>query len=68
MNKAESFSEFYKLLKMKGLPGYSIGYADKNDTLFYISNGLIPKRAPGYDWANVVPGNTKKHFGQPPMI
>ena len=60
MNKAESFSEFYKLLKMKGLPGYSIGYADKNDTLFYISNGLIPKRAPGYDWANVVPGNTKK--------
>lgn len=46
---------------MKGLPGYSIGYADKNDTLFYISNGLIPKRAPGYDWANVVPGNTKKN-------
>lgn len=45
---------------MKGLPGYNIGYADKNDTLFYISNGLIPKRAPGYDWANVVPGNTKK--------
>ena len=45
---------------MKGLPGYNIGYADKNDTIFYISNGLIPKRAEGYDWANVVPGNTKK--------
>mgnify|MGYP001310552800 FL=1 len=60
MNKAESFSEFYSILKMKALPGYNIGYADKNDTLFYISNGLIPKRVPGYDWANVVPGNTKK--------
>ena len=60
MNKAKSFSEFYRILKMKGLPGYNIGYADKNDTLFYISNGLIPKRATGYDWANVVPGNTKK--------
>jgi acyl-homoserine-lactone acylase len=60
MNKASSFSEFYDILKMKGLPGYNIGYADKNDTIFYISNGLIPKRAPGYDWANVVPGNTKK--------
>ena len=45
---------------MKGLPGYNIGYADKNDTIFYISNGLIPKRAEGYDWANVVPGNTRK--------
>jgi len=60
MNKAKNFTEFYNVLKMKGLPGYNIGYADKNDTLFYISNGLIPKRAPGYDWANVVPGNTKK--------
>lgn len=60
MNKAKNFSEFYRILKMKALPGYNIGYADKNDTLFYISNGLIPKRAPGYDWANVVPGNTKK--------
>lgn len=45
---------------MKALPGYNIGYADKNDTIFYISNGLIPKRAEGYDWANVVPGNTRK--------
>lgn len=60
MNKAKNFTEFYKLLKMKGIPGYNIGYADKNDTIFYISNGLIPKRAEGYDWANVVPGNTKK--------
>lgn len=60
MNKAKNFSEFYNILKMKGLPGYNIGYADKNDTIFYISNGLIPKRTPGYDWANVVPGNTRK--------
>ena len=60
MNKATSFSAFYDILKMKALPGYNIGYADKNDTIFYISNGLIPKRAEGYDWANVVPGNTRK--------
>lgn len=60
MNKATSFSEFYDILKMKALPGYNIGYADKNDTIFYISNGLIPKRAEGYNWKEVVPGNTKK--------
>ncbi|MDA8611524.1 penicillin acylase family protein [Flavobacteriaceae bacterium] len=60
MNKATNFTEFYNALKMKALPGYNIGYADKNDTIFYISNGLIPKRAEGYDWSGVVPGNTTK--------
>ena len=60
MNKAKNFTEFYKVLKMKALPGYNIGYADKNDTIFYISNGLIPKRAKNYEWASVVPGNTRK--------
>jgi len=58
MNKAKNFTEFYNILKMKALPGYNIGYADKNDTIFYISNGLIPKRAKGYNWSDVVPGNT----------
>lgn len=60
MNKAKSFKEFYDILKMKALPGYNIGYADKNDTIFYVSNGLIPKRAAGYNWKEVVPGNTMK--------
>jgi len=59
MNKAYDFSSFYKALKMKALPGYNIGYADKNDTIFYLSNGLIPKRTEGYNWEGVVPGNTK---------
>ncbi|MDC1081371.1 penicillin acylase family protein [Flavobacteriaceae bacterium] len=60
MNKATSFKEFYDILKMQALPGYNIGYADKNDTIFYISNGLIPKRSEGYNWKEVVPGNTRK--------
>lgn len=60
MNKATNFTEFYSALEMKALPGYNIGYADKNDTIFYISNGKIPIRASGYDWTDVVPGNTRK--------
>ncbi|MDG1743907.1 MAG: acylase [Polaribacter sp.] len=60
MNKATNFSAFYKALEMKALPGYNIGYADRNDTIFYISNGKIPIRAKGYDWTDVVPGNTRK--------
>ena len=60
MNKAKSFSEFYKIIKSRNLPGYNIGYADKNDTIFYISNGIIPIRNERYNWNGVVPGNTKK--------
>ena len=60
MNKATNFSEFYEALEMKALPGYNIGYADRNDTIFYISNGKIPIRAKGYDWTDVVPGNTSE--------
>ena len=60
MNKATNFSEFYEALEMKALPGYNIGYADRNDTIFYISNGKIPIRAEGYDWLDVVPGNTRE--------
>ena len=44
MNKARSFSEFYSYLEWNALPGYNIGYADRNDTIFYISNGKIPKQ------------------------
>ena len=58
MNKAQSFTEFYSALKMNALPGYNIGYADKNDTIFYISNGKMPIRAEGYNWKGLVPGNT----------
>ncbi|MDA9160742.1 penicillin acylase family protein, partial [Flavobacteriaceae bacterium] len=60
MGKSKNFSEFYNILKMKQLPGFNIGYADKYDTIFYMSNGIIPKRAEGYNWKGIVPGDTKK--------
>ena len=60
MGKSKNFTEFYKTLKMKQIPGFNIGYADKYDTIFYISNGIIPKRAEGYNWKGIVPGDTKK--------
>jgi acyl-homoserine-lactone acylase len=45
---------------MNALPGYNIGYADKFDTIFYISNGKMPKRNPAYDWTKTVPGNSSE--------
>src|SRR6056300_6022 len=60
MGKSKNFTEFYNNLKMKQIPGFNIGYADRYDTIFYISNGIIPKRAQGYNWKGIVPGDTKK--------
>ncbi len=60
MNKARNFSEFYKAMQMTAIPGFNTIYADKNDTIFYVSNGKIPIRKEGYDWKNTIPGNTSK--------
>ncbi len=60
MNKAKNFSEFYKALSMTSLPMFNITYADRYDTIFYISNGKMPRRNPDpkYNWKSTLPGNT----------
>lgn len=60
MNKAKNFTEFYNALSMASLPMFNIIYADRYDTIFYISNGKMPKRNPDpkYRWRSTLPGNT----------
>ncbi len=60
MDKARNFSEFYKAMQMTAIPGFNTVYADKHDTIFYVSNGKIPLREQGYDWQITVQGNTSK--------
>jgi acyl-homoserine-lactone acylase len=59
-NKAKNFTEFKKALDMLAIPGYNIVYADRYDTIFYISNGRIPVRDKSYNWKVTLPGNTSK--------
>ncbi len=60
MNKAKNFTEFYSALSMTSLPMFNIVYADRYDTIFYISNAKLPRRNPDpqYNWKSTVPGNT----------
>ncbi|MEO7924761.1 MAG: penicillin acylase family protein [Chitinophagaceae bacterium] len=60
MNKAKNFTEFYKAVSMTSLPMFNIMYADRYDTIFYISNGKMPRRNPDttYKWKSTLPGNT----------
>ncbi|MEO6230060.1 MAG: penicillin acylase family protein [Ferruginibacter sp.] len=60
MNKAKNFTEFYSALKKTSLPMFNIMYADRYDTIFYISNAKLPVRnpAPQYKWRSTLPGDT----------
>lgn len=60
MNKARNFTEFYKALQMGAIPGYNVMYADRFDTIYYLSNGKMPYREKGYNWRSTVPGNTSR--------
>jgi len=62
MNKAQNFTQFYKAISMQGLSMFNIMYADRNDTIFYINNALMPVRdpSPAFDWKKTLPGNTSK--------
>jgi acyl-homoserine-lactone acylase len=60
MNKARNFTEFYGALKMEAIPGFNLVYADRYDTIYYLSNGRLPLRTRGFDWRNTLPGNTSQ--------
>jgi acyl-homoserine-lactone acylase len=57
MNKARNFTEFYTALSMQGLPMFNIVYADRHDTIFYMSGGKMPLRNKKFNWSGTVPGN-----------
>jgi acyl-homoserine-lactone acylase len=60
MNKARNYTEFYRAVSMTSLPMFNIMYADRYDTIFYISNGKMPRRNPDpqFHWRSTLPGNT----------
>lgn len=58
MCKANNFTEFKAALDMRAMARFNTVYADKNDTIYYVDDGMIPKRDPSYDWEKVVAGNT----------
>ena len=60
MNKSKNMKEFKSAMEMQALPMYNTGYADKEGNIFYVYNALIPKRSKGYNWRQIVPGNTSK--------
>ncbi|SDD25968.1 acyl-homoserine-lactone acylase [Algoriphagus faecimaris] len=60
MNKAQNFSQWKEAMNSMQLTSFNTIYADKYDTIFFVSNALLPKRTAGFDYRETVSGNTSK--------
>ena len=60
MNRATNYTSFKAAINQNHLAMFNIMYADKRDTIYYISNGKMPYRNAdtAYHWNSTVPGNT----------
>jgi acyl-homoserine-lactone acylase len=58
MNKATDFDSFYEALKMQGITGLNIIYADKKGNIMHLDNACFPKRDTSYNWWGILPGDT----------
>ena len=58
MNRAANFDEWQDAMRMQAIPSLNAGYADRSGRIGYFYNAKLPVRAPGYDWAGIVPGDT----------
>ncbi|MBT8287579.1 MAG: acylase [Flavobacteriaceae bacterium] len=58
MLNSTNFEEFESALKMAQIPFWNVMYADKNGEIFYLFNGLVPKRKQdSWDyWDRIIPG------------
>ncbi|MCP4219824.1 MAG: hypothetical protein GY765_34650, partial [bacterium] len=60
MALSANLEQFQAALDLNALVNQNIAYADDKGNIYYVYNGLIPKRAPGFDWRQPVDGSTKK--------
>ena len=60
MNKAHNYTEFRRALDIQGAATMTTVYGDRFDTIYCLSNGLVPIRPKEYNWRSTVPGNTSK--------
>jgi acyl-homoserine-lactone acylase len=60
MNRATNYTSFKAAINQNHLAMFNIMYADKRDTIYYISNGKMPYRNAdtAYHWNSTLPGNT----------
>lgn len=64
LTKARNFVEWRGAMSMQAVAGTNFVYADRDGNVGLIYNGAFPRRAPGFDWGGVLPGDTSKALWQ----
>jgi acyl-homoserine-lactone acylase len=57
MERAQSLREFRRALDRAAIPYMNIMYADADGNIFYIYNGIMPRRSREFDWITPVDGS-----------
>ncbi|MEW6734840.1 MAG: penicillin acylase family protein [Acidobacteriota bacterium] len=57
MNKARSFKEFKAAISRLRFNSENIMYADRKGNIFYLYNGIVPRRNTKFDWSKPVDGS-----------
>lgn len=64
MATSTNLEEFESALEMAQIPFWNVIYADKYGDIFYLFNGLVPKRSSGDwgFWSRIVPGDQSQYL------
>ena len=57
MIRSKNLTEFRQAMRMLELPLFNVVYADVHGDIFYVYNGIVPKRDPSFDWTKPVDGS-----------
>ncbi|MFZ4688506.1 MAG: penicillin acylase family protein [Polymorphobacter sp.] len=60
LNKARNLDEWQRVMDMQAVNGTNFVYADAAGHIGMFYNARFPRRAPGYDWKGILPGDTSK--------
>jgi len=60
MGKARNIREFEAAMRIRAIPSFNVGYADREGNIWYVYNALLPLRTEGYDWRKYLPGDTSE--------
>ncbi len=60
MNKATDFESWKAAVDLNYIASFNFVYADQTGNIFFIHNAMLPKRAPGYDWQQYLPGDDSR--------
>ncbi len=60
LNHARTFADWRSAMAMQAVPATNFVYADAAGHIAYIYNERFPRRAPGFDWRGVLPGDTSR--------